>query len=124
MFAGGMDAYRTNFSKVFIKFQYGFEGNYFLANRFALGLGLEVYRPANATFISFGPRLYPFGKFFLRFKPLFPLQRKLLDNIEAQVGMGYDIFIGDSDTWAIELAADYYLRHQTADLRIGLATFF
>jgi hypothetical protein len=120
----GMDAYKTdnNPFSAFKKFQGGFEANYFVADKVSVGLGFEYYGYSSGgslKYITFSPRLYPIGGLFLRAKPLIPLNRQRFD---VGVGLGYDIMLGE--TWAIELAGDYYIDQSSAGFRLGFAAFF
>lgn len=120
----GMDAYKTDNDPfdAFNKFQAGLELQYFVADKISLGPGLEWYgwsNGGNIKYLTFGPRIYPVGGLFLRAKPLIPLNKQRFD---VGVGAGYDIKLGE--TWAFELAADYYVDQSSAGFRLGLAAFF
>lgn len=124
MITAGMDAYKTdnNPFDAFNKFQAGLELNYFVTDKFSIGPGLEWYGYSgggNIKYISFSPRFYPVGGLFLRAKSLIPLNKQRFD---VGVGAGYDIKLGE--TWAVEIAGDYYVDQSSAGFRLGFAGFF
>ena len=119
----GGDIYKTGRPEgVFKRFQLGFEGNYFVTNALALGLGGEIYTQKGNTVSYLAPsvRLYPIGGLFLRTRPMLPLNNQ---GFELDLGAGYDFKF--SDTWALEFVGDYYPVKQNAlALRLGIAGFF
>lgn len=124
MFTLGMDAYKTDNQPfdVFQKYQMAFEGHYFVADKLSIGLGLEWYAVSGGgsiKYLSFSPRWYPAGGFFLRMKPLIPLNKQRFD---IGAGLGFDIPLGE--TWAFEIAADYYIDQAAGAARLGIAAFF
>lgn len=119
MIVGGADIYKTNFTSAFGKAQLGFMANFFIADKVCLGAGYEFYS-AGGDYVPIGPRLYPFGKLFIKAVPMIPIHRQ---KFEVDLGLGYDIMI--SDSWAIEIVGDYYPISQNAiAFRMGLAGFF
>src|SRR5688572_3155436 len=95
MVTTGVDIYKTDMVEAFDKFQFGIEGNYFVADKLSLGLGFEWYAFANrgsSRFITVSPRLYPIGNLFVRVKPLIPLNRQ---DFDMGIGAGYDFKLSD-----------------------------
>lgn len=113
---GGMDVYRTDNTNPFKKTQFGMEVNYFILKNITLSGGMDVWSDPNATFLTFGTRIYPVKPLFIRFRGL------VKDEVELSIGSGYGIPLGKK-FW-VELASDYYFEQKELGLRAGLAFGF
>src|SRR5882672_11671601 len=103
MVGGGLDVIKTDNEKVLDKVQLGFELNYFVTRRFAVGGGAEIWTHKNGNTSSFvmGMRLYMNDQFFARF-------RGLIGANDASLGVGWSKPINSN--WRFEALGDFYFQ--------------
>lgn len=121
MFSPGMDIYNTgNRNPITIgsTIRTDLDFNYFVTDKFTLGVGFDYNTGLRRTNFSPGFRLYAGKTFFFRAKSYIDLD---FDYVEAGIGLGNDFFL--SDHWAIEVNGDYLIRAQTGVFRAGIALF-
>ncbi|NOT75977.1 MAG: outer membrane beta-barrel protein [Cyclobacteriaceae bacterium] len=111
LIGGGLDVVKTDNVKVFDKAQIGFEANYFIQRRFAIGAGLEIWTRQRNSFVM-GVRWYANDNIFLRF-------RGLIGANDASFGAGYSKPIGKN--WRFEALGDFFFDSQRFALRGGLS---
>ena len=117
----GMDIYSTsNRNPVTIgrTIRTDLDFNYYVANRFTVGVGFDYSTALQRTNFSPGFRLYASDGFFFRSKAYIP---QTFNYVDVGVGIGNDFFL--SDNWAIEGNVDYMIRANTAVFRAGIALF-
>lgn len=93
------------------KYIFGVEGQYFVANSFALTGGLEFIEKDLGG--SFGLRYYPINPVFLRLRGI------LSADSDLGLGMGYAIPLGNQ--WRLETMADYFAVTSNFAFRVGFA---
>ncbi|SRR5258707_15460479 len=111
MLSGGADVLKTDNHSLLSKAQLGFEGNYFVKRRVAIGIGAELWANNQKSSFVFGTRLYANDKVFFRF-------RGLIGANDLSVGMGYSKPIDKN--LRFEGMGDYFLNGSAFALRIGL----
>ena len=111
MLSGAVDILKTDNHSLLSKAQLGFEGNYFVKRRVALGIGAELWTNNQKSSFVFGTRLYANDKVFFRF-------RGLIGANDLSIGMGYSKPIDKN--LRLEGIGDYYLNGSAFALRIGL----
>lgn len=110
MLGGGVDLLKTDNKSLLNKVQLGFEGNYFIKRRVALGIGAELWTNNQKSSFVIGTRLYANEKVFFRL-------RGLIGTNDISLGMGYSKPIDKN--LRLEGMGDYYFTGAFA-LRIGL----
>lgn len=117
----GMDLYNTrnrNPITVANTIKTDLDFNYYVAEKFTVGLGFDYNTGLKRTNFSPGFRLYAGNTFFFRTKAYIP---QTFDNVDVGLGIGNDFFL--SDNWAIEGNVDYLIRAKAAYFRVGIALF-
>ena len=109
--AGGVNLLTTPFFENVPKYIFGVEGNYFMANAFALTGGLEFVEKDLGA--SLGFRYYPINPLILRFRGILSAHR------EAALGMGYAIALNRK--WRVETMADYFAVNSDFAIRLGIS---
>jgi len=108
---GGLDLIKTDNNKLFNKAQVGFEANYFVDRRFAVGAGAEIWTARKNSFVM-GARWYANDNIFVRF-------RGLIGANDAALGMGYAKAL--KEDWRLEVMGDYYFSAVQFGLRAGVS---
>jgi hypothetical protein len=112
MVTGGLDAIKTDNIKLFDKAQLGFDANYFIDRRFAVGIGAELWTTRQKNSFVMGARWYANDNIFVRF-------RGLIGANDAALGAGYSKAI--KDNWRLEAMGDYYFNGSAFGIRGGIA---
>ncbi len=110
LISGGIDIVKTDIYKAFDKAQLGFEANYFIQRRFALGAGAEIWTRQKNSFVM-GVRYYIDDNIFFRF-------RGLIGANDAALGAGWAKPI--TETWRFEALGDFYFNSGQFGLRAGV----
>jgi len=121
---GGVNIYSTsNINPITIgeKIVFGFDINYFAADKFSLGGGFEYFNDLNKGAIALGMRYYLSETIFFRSKGYYFFNKKK-NPFDLSFGLGNDFML--SDHWAIEVNADYYVQPKAVIFRFGLGVFF
>ena len=124
---GGVNVFQFNLKantltiKFFEPVRFGFDLNYFAADRFAISGGFEYTDLDKSSAAALGLRLFLSETIFLRSKGyyFFGRDKKPLD---ISFGFGNDFML--SDHWAVEANADYYVQLNAFVFRLGMGVFF
>ncbi|MBW8048782.1 MAG: hypothetical protein FVQ77_00265 [Cytophagales bacterium] len=124
---GGVNLYNTNNKKPFKNFGksvgFGFDLNYFAADKFALSGGFEYFNSLSRSAAALGLRLYFSETFFLRSKGYYLVKAPLKgSSFDVSFGLGNDFMLNDH--WAVEANADYYVLSNAFVFRLGMGVFF
>lgn len=92
--------------------------NYFIQDRFAVGLGFDYSTALRRTSFSPGIRYYWLGSAFFRSKLNIAMD---FSDFDVSTGLGYNYMINDN--WGIESNLDYYIKNERATFRMGIAVF-
>ena len=92
--------------------------NYFLQDRFALGLGFDYSTALSRTGFSPGMRYYWMDEAFFRSKLNIAMDFSTFD---ISTGLGYNYMFGDN--FALESNLDYFIKSEKAAFRMGIALF-
>lgn len=92
--------------------------NYFLQDRFALGLGFDYSTALSRTGFSPGMRYYWLDEAFFRAKLNIAMD---FSDFDVSTGLGYNYMLGDN--FALESNLDYFIKSEKAAFRIGIALF-
>jgi hypothetical protein len=111
MLGGGFDILKTDNRSLLNKVQLGFEGNYFIKRRVALGIGTELWTNNQKSSFVLGTRLYANYKVFFRFRGLIGVN-------DISMGMGYSKPVDKN--LRVEGMGDYYFNGAAFALRVGL----
>lgn len=116
----GMDLYNTRNNPITIgnPIRTDFDMNYYVTEKFTLGVGFDYNTGLKRTNFSPGFRLYAGKTFFFRTKAYIASD---LNYVDIGPGIGNDFFL--SDNWAIEANVDYLIRANSAAFRMGIALF-
>ena len=107
---GGMDLFKTDNNALFKKAQLGFEANYFVVRRFAVGMGAELWTTNQKNSFVMGMRWYANDHVFVRL-------RGLIGANDAAIGLGYSKPL--SQNLRFETLGDFYFTGNFG-LRFGL----
>ncbi len=110
LLGGGMDLFKTDNNALFKKAQLGFEGNYFVVRRFAVGMGAELWTTNQRNSFVMGMRWYANDHVFVRL-------RGLIGANDAAIGLGYSKPLNQN--LRFETMGDFYFTGNFG-LRFGL----
>jgi hypothetical protein len=111
MVGGAFDVLKTDNHSLLNKAQLGFEGNYFIQRRIALGVGAEIWTNNQKSSFVLGTRLYANDNVFFRV-------RGLVGANDISMGLGYSKPLDKN--LRLEGMGDYYFSGSAFALRIGL----
>jgi len=111
LIGGALDVLKTDNRSLLNKAQLGFEGNYFIQRRIALGIGVEMWTNNQKSSFVLGTRLYANENIFFRV-------RGLIGANDISMGIGYAKAIDKN--LRLEGMGDYYFNEAAFALRIGL----
>ncbi len=112
LISGAMDVLKTDNTKILGKAQFGFEVNYFLQRRLAVGAGVDIWTGGQKSSFVLGARWYPSDKIFFRFRGLIGVN-------DAALGMGYAKPINRN--WRFEAMGDLYFSRPDFAIRGGVS---
>ena len=92
--------------------------NYFLQDRFSLGVGFDYSTQLNRTGFSPGIRYYWLDQAFFRAKLNIAMD---FNDFDVSTGLGYNYMF--SDNWGLESNLDYFIKSEKAAFRMGIAVF-
>lgn len=121
---GGVNIYSTRninpvtFGKNIV---FGFDLNYFAADKFSLGGGFEYFNGLSKGAVDLGMRYYFSETIFFRSKGYYFFNKKK-NPFDLSFGLGNDFML--SDHWAIEVNAEYYVQPKAVIFRFGIGVFF
>ena len=92
--------------------------NYFLQDRFSLGVGFDYSTQLNRTGFSPGIRYYWLDQAFFRSKLNIAMD---FSDFDVSTGLGYNYMF--SDNWGLESNLDYFIKSEKAAFRMGIAVF-
>lgn len=92
--------------------------NYFMQDRFSLGVGFDYSTQLNRTSFSPGIRYYWLDQAFFRAKLNVAMD---FSDFDVSTGLGYNYMF--SDNWGLESNLDYFINNEKAAFRMGIAVF-
>lgn len=92
--------------------------NYFLQDRFTLGVGFDYSTKLSRTGFSPGIRYYWLDESFFRMKLNIAMD---FSDFDVSTGLGYNYMF--SDNWGLESNLDYFIKSEKAAFRMGIAVF-
>lgn len=92
--------------------------NYFLQDRFTLGVGFDYSTSLNRTGFSPGIRYYWLDQAFFRAKLNVAMD---FSDFDVSTGLGYNYMLNDN--WGLESNLDYFIKSEKAAFRMGIAVF-
>ena len=118
----GLDLLSSGSAKPFTNIKNRLRGdldfNYFLQDRFAVGIGFDYSTSLTQLGFSPGIRYYWLDKSFFRTKLNIPTN---FSGFDISLGVGYNYMI--SDNWGLESNMDYFIKGERAVFRMGIAVF-